>query len=65
MDVDQAASSLDKVLADVKFHNLQQAAAVVWDSVHRHPANAACECLVIDALWSLYEQGFRLVKEES
>ena len=65
MPSNQGSNMIDEVLEVFRNRTaeLSLASEVMWREVRSHGPNSRCECPAIELLSSLYEQGYRLVKE--
>lgn len=56
---------LDLIVDDTTFADRRVAGTAVWASCRRHPAEASCECPLLDGLVVLYQRGYRLTRPET
>jgi hypothetical protein len=63
MPSNQGSEMIDAVFEDVDITSLNTASKVMWREARNHPSTSTCECPATEVLCSLYESGYRLVKE--
>lgn len=63
MPSNQGSVMIDSLFDDCNPADIESASEVMWKEIHNHLPGASCFCPAVEVLCSLYERGYRLIKE--
>lgn len=61
----QGTPTIDAALNSVEIEDIEKLGKVLWREVRRHPRDATCECVAIEAVAQLMHLGYRVERQET